>query len=70
MDALRTRRCECGDADCTATIDMTWAEQDRADHVDGRWAISPSHTPRGGASWRVIEKSDRYLIVEVDEAAD
>ncbi len=35
MDALRTRLCECGAADCTAIIEMTRAEQDRADHTEG-----------------------------------
>ena len=66
-DALRKRRCECGAADCAAVIEMTWAEQDRADHVDGRWAIHPEHTPRGGRRWSVVEETDRYVIVEVEE---
>jgi hypothetical protein len=46
---------------------MTWAEQDRADHVDRRWAIHPEHTPRGGRRWSVVEQTDRYVIVEVEE---
>jgi hypothetical protein len=47
---------------------MTWDEQDRADHTPKRWAIAPGHTPRGGARWRVIEETDRYVIVEIDES--
>jgi hypothetical protein len=66
MDALRNRRCECGAADCTAIIQMTWAEQDRADHTGGRWSVSPGHEPRGARSWHVIEATNRYVIVEVD----
>ena len=48
-------------------IYMTWEEQDRADHVPRRWAIAPDHTPGGGVRWRVIEKTDRFVIVEIDE---
>jgi hypothetical protein len=61
------RRCECGGADCDAVIYMTWEEQDRADHTPRRWAIASGHTPRGGVRWRVIEETDRFVIVEVDE---
>ena len=67
FDALRTRRCECGAADCVATVEMTWDEEDRADHVPGRWAIHPGHTPRGGLSWSVVEETARFVIVEVEE---
>jgi hypothetical protein len=45
---------------------MTWEEQDRADHTPRRWAIAPGHTPRGGVRW-VIEETDRFVIVEIDE---
>ena len=67
FDALRTRRCECGAAECDAIIEMTWAEQDRADHVERRWTLHPDHTPRGARRWTVVEQTDRYLIVEVEE---
>jgi hypothetical protein len=63
----QARRCECGAADCDAVIYMTWDEQDRADHVPRRWAIARSHLPRGGVRWRVVEESDRFVIVEIDE---
>jgi hypothetical protein len=67
LDALRTRRCECGAADCDAVIEMTWDEQDRADHAERRWTVHPGHEPQGGRRWTVVEKTDRYVIVEVDE---
>jgi hypothetical protein len=63
----RARRCECGAADCGALIYMTWDEQDRADHAPQRWAIARGHIPRGAARWRVVEESDRFVIVEIDE---
>ena len=68
MDALRTRRCECGAADCAAIIEITWAEQDDVDHADGWWVVSPGHEPRGGRSWRVVRQNDRVMVVEVEEA--
>jgi hypothetical protein len=42
-------------------------EQDRADHVERRWAIAPGHTPHGGVSWRIVEEHERFVIVEVEE---
>jgi hypothetical protein len=46
---------------------MKWDEQDRTDHFHKRWAIAPGHIPRGGASWRVVEETERYVIVEIEE---
>ena len=63
----QARRCECGAADCDAVIYMTWEEQDKADHVPDRWTIARGHTPCGAARWRVIEETDRFVIVEIDE---
>jgi hypothetical protein len=63
----QARRCECGAADCDAVIFMTWDEQDRADHVPQRWTIARGHTPHGDARWRVVEETDRFVIVEIDE---
>ena len=68
FDGLRTRRCECGAADCTAIIEMSWAEQDEVDQGDLRWwAVAPGHEPRGGRRWRVIRETDRFVVVEVEE---
>jgi hypothetical protein len=66
-DVPQARRYECGADDCDAVIYMTWDEQDRADHAPKRWAIAPGHTPRGGVRWRLIEETERFLIVEIDE---
>jgi hypothetical protein len=65
MDALRTRRCECGAPDCTAVVQITWAEQDEADHADSAlWIVSPGHEPRGA---RIVRANDRFVVVEVEE---
>jgi len=68
MDGLRTRRCECGAVECAAVIQMTWAEQDEVDHADGWWAVRPGHEPQGGRSWRIVQETDRFVVVEVEEA--
>ena len=63
----RARRCECGAAACDAVIFMTWDEQDRADHVPQRWTIARGHTPMGGARWRIVEETDRFVTVEIED---
>jgi len=68
MDKLRTRRCECGAADCAAIIEITWAEQDEVDHADTWWIVSPGHEPQGGQRWRVVRETDGFVVVEVVEA--
>jgi hypothetical protein len=69
MDALRTRRCECGAVDCVAVIELTWAEQDEIDHAESLlWVVRPGHEPQGGRSWRTIRGTERYVVVEVEEA--
>jgi hypothetical protein len=68
IGALRTRRCECGAIDCVAVIEMTWAEQDEVDHADGMWVVLPGHMPQGGRSWRIVQETDRFVVVEVEEA--
>jgi hypothetical protein len=68
MDALRKRRCECGAPKCVAVIEMTWAEQDEVDHADCWWVVRPGHKPQGGRSWRIVQETDRFVVVEVEEA--
>jgi hypothetical protein len=46
---------------------MTWEEQDRTDHTPRRWALAPGHSPRGGVRSRVIEETDRFVVIEIDE---
>ena len=69
FDALRTRRCECGAADCDAVVQITWAEEDAADHGPARnlWIVHPGHTVRGARSWRVVEENERFVVVEAEE---
>jgi hypothetical protein len=69
FDALRTRRCECGEVDCTAIIEITWAEQDEVDHGSPElWIVAPGHEPQGAKSWRVVRETDRFTVVTVEEA--
>ena len=68
MGALRKRRCECGAIDCAAVIEMTLSEQDEVDHADDWWAVLPGHEPQGGRSWRIVQETDRFVVVEVEEA--
>jgi hypothetical protein len=67
----RPRRCECGAADCDGVVYMTWDEQDRADHTPPgaplRWVVAPGHTPRGGIRPRMIERTDRFAIFEIED---
>jgi hypothetical protein len=71
FDALRTRRCECGAEDCTAIIEITWAEQDEVDHgAPELWIVAPGHEPLGARSWQVVRETDRFVVVEVEEAAN
>ena len=69
FDALRTRRCECGAEDCTAIIEISWAEQDEVDHgAPDLWIVAPGHEPQGAKRWRVVLENDRFVVVEVEEA--
>jgi hypothetical protein len=47
---------------------MTWVEQDEVDHADGLWAVLPGHEPQGGGTWRAVRQTDRFVVVEVEEA--
>ena len=68
MDAVRTRRCECGAPECVAVTEMTWAEQDEVDHAESLWVVRPGHKPQGGRGWRIVRETDRFVVVEVEEA--
>jgi hypothetical protein len=69
FEALRTRRCECGAEDCTAIIEMSWAEQDEVDHGSPElWIVARGHEPQGAQSWRVVRGTDRFVVVAVEEA--
>ena len=63
---LRTRRCECGAADCTTEILMSWEEPDAVDH-DRRnlFAFAPGHEFTGQEGSVVISQNDRFTVVEI-----
>ena len=65
---LRTRRCECGAADCGALIQISHEEQDAVDH-DSRnlWIVAPGHPLRGARKAVVVMECPRYSIVEAEE---
>jgi hypothetical protein len=63
---LRTRRCECGAADCTAEIWMSWEEQDAVDHdTRNLFAVTPGHELTGPEECLVVSRNDRFVVVEV-----
>jgi hypothetical protein len=64
---LRSRRCECGAADCASQVWMSWEEQDRVDH-DGRnlFVVAVGHELAGPEKSVVVSRSDRFAVVEVD----
>jgi hypothetical protein len=65
-EKLRTLRCECGAADCTSELLMSWEEQDAVDH-DGRnlFAVAPGHEFVGPEEIAVISSNERFSVVEV-----
>jgi hypothetical protein len=70
FDALRTRRCECGAEDCTAIIEISWAEQDEIDHgAPELWIVALGHEPQGAKRWRLVRETDRFRVVSVEEVS-
>jgi hypothetical protein len=61
---LRRRRCECGAADCTTEVLISWDEQDAVDHAVDRnlWIVAPRHELRGAPS-AVVFSTERYVVV-------
>ena len=52
-----------------AIIEISWAEQDEVDQgAPELWIVAPGHEPQGARSWRVVQETDRFLVVAVDEA--
>jgi len=65
---LRRRRCECGAADCTAEVLISWDEQDAVDHAVDKnlWIVAPRHELRGTVS-SVVFSTERYVVVTARE---
>jgi len=66
---LRRRRCECGAADCTAEVLISWEEQDAVDHAVDKnlWIVAPRHELRGAAS-SVVFSTERYVVLTARES--
>jgi hypothetical protein len=67
---LRRRRCECGAADCTAEVLISWDEQDAVDHAVDKnlWIVAPTHELRGASSTAVVFRTERYVVVTARES--
>lgn len=61
--------CECGvDGGCGERVDMTPAEYERVRAEDDRFALIPGHeTPK---LERIVERTERYVIVDKIAAAE
>jgi hypothetical protein len=55
-------RCECGRPECQESISMGVAEYQRVRADNDRFAVVPGHEDR--EIERVVEKTDRYVIVD------
>lgn len=61
--------CECGNSDCTETIEIAPAIYERVRGVPTRFLVKPGHAPAGGE--RIVEQAAGYLVVEkVGHAAE
>ena len=48
---------------------MSWAEQDEVDHgAPELWIVAPGHQPQGAKTWRAVRATDRFVVLEVQEA--
>ena len=55
-------RCECGDPDCSFSIDLTRAEYESVRDYATRFAVVPNH--ENPESDTVVSENERYAIVE------
>lgn len=63
--------CECSDPSCTAVVRLTLAEYEHVRGDGRRFFNLPGHEHASGPWGRVVERHDRYLVVEkVGDAAD
>ena len=61
--------CECGaEGGCEARLQLTLKEYDRVRAQDDRFALAPGHET--DAIEHVIERTDRFLIVDKVDAAE
>jgi hypothetical protein len=55
-------RCECGQPACESPVSMTTAEYEQVRSDNDRFAVLPGHEEE--KIERVMERTDRYLIVD------
>jgi hypothetical protein len=55
-------RCECGRPDCEVLISLTISEYEHLRSDNDRFAVTPGH--ENDRIERVVERSERYLIVD------
>jgi hypothetical protein len=55
-------RCECGDAGCVCSIELTRAEYESVRGYATRFAVTPNH--ENPESDRVVSENARYAIIE------
>jgi hypothetical protein len=54
--------CECGEDDCSTTLDVTHAEYDEAHEQRDRFMVAPGHVDE--QIEHVVKRTPRYLIVD------
>lgn len=59
--------CECSDATCTATMEVTVGEYEAIRADGARFALIPGH--EDPAMEKVVEGTERFLVVEKTDAA-
>ncbi len=61
-DELLDFRCECGRADCDATVSLTVEEYEHVRDDNDRFAVVPGH--ENAELERALKRTERYVIVD------
>ena len=61
-DPLRVFVCECGDADCTQTIELTRAEYESVRSASTHFAVVPNH--ENPESEQVVSEGSRFSVID------
>ena len=61
--------CECSDATCTHRMELTQAEYETVRANSRRFAVAPSDDHVDPRLERVVERNDRYWVIEKFEVA-
>lgn len=67
-DELLDFRCECGRPDCESSVPLTASEYEHVRSDNDRFAVIPGH--EDGAIERVVERNDRYVVVDKRAGAE